>query len=81
MPWGAAKYDEALTLARKKAKASAALLIVLDGENGPGFSCQGKLDTLAALPEILLMVAKEIEGELRRNKAGNGNNGGKKRGA
>jgi len=75
MAWGPGKYDEALTLARKKSKATAALLIVLDGEHGPGFSVQGQLDTLVALPEILRMVAKEIEGTIRK-----GGNGGRQAG-
>jgi hypothetical protein len=63
---GAGKYDDALTEARKMCGASAALLIVLDGEKGAGFSCQSTPTHLLKLPTLLRQVAGQIEADLRK---------------
>jgi len=65
---GAGKYDEALTLARRQCGSTAALLIVISGEAGPGFSCQADLDTLLTVPAVLRAVAAHIEADLQKGK-------------
>lgn len=59
MAIGPGKYDDICTVARESAKASAAIVIILDGVSGSGFSCQCH----AAMPpkriaEMLETVAK-----------------------
>jgi hypothetical protein len=65
MTLGAGKYDDLLTAAREGAKATSAVLIVLDGEKGPGFSCQAPLAQTLTLPAILRFVADQVEADLR----------------
>jgi NAD(P)H-dependent flavin oxidoreductase YrpB (nitropropane dioxygenase family) len=60
MPAGPGKYDDVCTQAREAAQATGALLIILDGKHGGGFSCQGQPQQLLSLPEILRSVADEI---------------------
>jgi hypothetical protein len=60
MPAGPGKYDDACTQAREHTKATAVLLIVFEGKDGSGFSYQGDLLHLAAVPDILENVAAEI---------------------
>lgn len=54
------KYDAELTLAKRVAGATGAVLIVLDGKRGPGFACQVTLEQLAGLPEVLEEIARQI---------------------
>ncbi len=62
---GPGKYDDACTAARIRTKASGLLLIVLDGAEGDGFSCQTKDPTLLArLPDLLEAVAAGIRRDL-----------------
>lgn len=69
MPIGPGKYDEICGWARARAKAIGALLIILGGERGNGFSAQfmvedqsiGGILELAAVPKLLREVADEIE--------------------
>lgn len=68
MSIGPGKYDDAMTLARKQCGSSAAALIVLKGESGPGFSCQADLETTLRLPAILRKVADDIEADLKKGK-------------
>jgi hypothetical protein len=60
MPLGPGKYDDLCTYVREKAKADAAIVIVVGGPKGHGFSCQADLLTTAALPELLETLAKQI---------------------
>lgn len=60
---GPGKYDTLCTLVRKKAKAQAAIVIVIEGRNGSGFSVQAELTDLAVmlrLPDLLESVAADI---------------------
>lgn len=61
MPQGPGKYDEILTEAREKAEAFGAILIVLGGNKGNGFSVQARKDITGDLPVILREIANEIE--------------------
>lgn len=64
MPLGPGKYDELATLAREAAGAEGVILIVINGSQGGGFSCQAPLHIQLALPKILRAVADDIEGVL-----------------
>jgi hypothetical protein len=65
MAWGAGKYDDEVTKVRTNVGISddtggGVLLIIFNGNQGSGFSCQTDLPTLMALPEILESIAKQI---------------------
>lgn len=60
MSWGPGKYDTLCTMVREQTGASSVLLVILDGVNGNGFSCQTDLAGTLALPDLLEMVAKQI---------------------
>lgn len=60
---GPGKYDALCTLVRRKAKAQAAIVIVIEGSKGSGFSVQAEFTDLALmlrLPEILESMAADI---------------------
>lgn len=62
MPIGPGKYDALATLVRKQADASTAVVAVIGGNQGSGFSVQSDDPaTLAVLPRLLRMMADEIE--------------------
>lgn len=63
---GPGKYDDLCTKAREDAKARGAILIIIDGERGAGFSCQADLAVLCGLPAALRSLANQIEGDLTR---------------
>lgn len=68
---GAGKYDQLCTYVREQAGAQGALLLVLGGTKGPGFSLQADLVTTLRLPAILRDLADQIEadgGPLRAGK-------------
>jgi hypothetical protein len=60
MPIGAGKYDDVCTHVRESTKAAGAIVIVIDGELGHGFSCQADIMTTLALPDILESMAASI---------------------
>ena len=60
MPLGPGKYDPLLVSALNAAGATSGILIVLDGEHGPGFSAQGDPKTLLLLPKMLENMAAQI---------------------
>ncbi len=67
MPIGPGKYDELCTKVREETHALAALLIVIDGVKGSGFSMQtGDLRVLTGLPGILRDTACQIEESLKK---------------
>lgn len=59
------KYDDICTVARNKAKANGAVLIIIDGNKGSGFSVQLPLSHLLSLPAMLETMAKEIRLDLQ----------------
>lgn len=67
MPAGAGKYDDLCTYVRKQALAVGAIVIVVDGKQGSGFSVQGPVELQADLPTILQVVADEIKASLLRS--------------
>jgi hypothetical protein len=61
MAWGPGKYDDLCTRVREEAKADAAIVIVINGANGSGFSVQTDNPLLLAkLPELLEHMAREL---------------------
>lgn len=65
MPMGPGAYDNLCTYVREQAKAQGAIVIVLGGEKGQGFSMQADAITTLTVPDILERVAKEIRASFR----------------
>jgi hypothetical protein len=61
MAQGPGKYDDELTDVRTKTGAMNAILSVLDGRKGPGFSAQLTQEHINRMPKILRMIADQIE--------------------
>jgi hypothetical protein len=60
MTVGPGKYDKLCTYVRKQSKAVGALVIIIGGDKGHGFSMQSPSDTMAGVPELLEDIAKQI---------------------
>lgn len=62
MATGPGKYDDLCTQVRVQTKAAAVIVIVLNGENGSGFSCQiqERFRDCINVPELLEATATEI---------------------
>jgi hypothetical protein len=58
---GPGKYDHLCTLVREQALAEAALILVLGGLHGDGFSVQANFNMSKALPKLLRSMADAIE--------------------
>jgi len=65
---GPGKYDELCTLVRERANAKGALLVVIEGNRGQGFSVQATGPVLAVLPELLETLAREIRRDIEQGK-------------
>ena len=63
MALGPGKYDGLCTYVRKAAGADAAIVIVIKGHRGNGFSCQGDLATLRVLPDLLEQIARDLRAD------------------
>lgn len=67
MARGPGKYDAECAAARQSAKAVAAILIVIEGDRGTGFSVQTlEPDLLHVLPTMLEVMAAEIRADAQR---------------
>lgn len=64
MPVGPGKYDDLCTDVRVKANADGAVVIIINGRHGHGFSMQASPAATVGLPRLLRDVAKEIERSL-----------------
>lgn len=60
---GPGKYDDACVAAREMTGGSC-LLIVLDGKRGPGFSAQVALPDLVKVPDVLRIVADQMQADI-----------------
>jgi hypothetical protein len=60
MTVGPGKYDDLCTVVREKANAAAAIVIVIGGTKGSGFSVQCDPPTLARLPDVLETMARQL---------------------
>lgn len=66
---GPGKYDDECTIVRESTNAQAAIVIVLGGKKGAGFSCQARgVHVLTGLPGILRNIASQIEDDELRSK-------------
>lgn len=63
---GPGKYDDLCTYVREQSKAHGAVVIILGGDNGNGFSVQGSAGLAAALPSILRQTADLLERDIER---------------
>ena len=61
---GPGKYDDVCTHAREETKADGVVLMILNGEHGDGFSVQLPPLVLLNLPNILRMMADQIQEEI-----------------
>lgn len=61
MVLGPGKYDDLCTEAREKSGGLGAILIILEGEKGFGFSVQIPIHLMSLLPELLRDMADTIE--------------------
>ena len=64
MALGPGIYDDACTQARLATEAMGAILIIVEGKSGSGFSVQAPLPLLALLPGILRDLANRIEADV-----------------
>lgn len=65
MTLGPGRYDDACTQARLATKAIGAILIIVEGKDGSGFSVQAPLPLVARLPSVLRDLADKIEKDIR----------------
>lgn len=65
MPIGPGKYDHLCTLVREAAQAEGAIVLLLGGPAGAGFSVQAPLEVQLKLPEILETIARQIRADLQ----------------
>lgn len=70
---GPGKYDEICTLARQAVNAEGAVIIIINGDLGSGFSVQGPLELNEKLPDMLEHMARQI-----RQAVANGSNNSRK---
>jgi hypothetical protein len=62
--YGPGKYDQLCEQARLKSKARGAMLIIIEGNQGEGFSVQAPIDILFKVPAILRLMADQIERDI-----------------
>ena len=60
MAIGPGRYDDLCTQVRETAQAKGAIVIVLDGHLGSGFSVQADLASTRNLPNILETIARQM---------------------
>lgn len=61
MALGPGKYDKLCTYVRRKANARTAIVIVIGGHKGGGFSVQGSLDDTIRVSAILREMADRLD--------------------
>jgi hypothetical protein len=64
MSAGPGKYDGLATMVREQADARGVIVIVIEGDNGSGFSVQGDLSVTLRLPAMLRNMADQIEKDI-----------------
>ena len=58
------KYDDLCTMVRQAAQAQGAIVIIVNGDKGNGFSVQATQEVLNTLPDMLEYMAKQIRKDL-----------------
>ena len=64
MAVGPGKYDALTSIVRKRAAAKGAIVMVIDGRHGSGFSVQATTEVTAQLPRLLRVIADRIEQDI-----------------
>jgi len=62
---GPGKYDYICTEVRERTNARAALVVVIGGDLGDGFSIQAHSDVMINLPELLEIMAKKVREDIQ----------------
>jgi molybdopterin synthase catalytic subunit len=65
---GPGKYDALCSYVREQTKATGAIVIVMGGNHGDGFSAQTDALTLISLPKLLESVAAQIRADMKKGK-------------
>jgi len=66
MALGAGKYDGLCTMVREQAKAEGAIVVIINGEHGQGFSVQvSDLSVMPTVADALEQVAATIRKDLK----------------
>ncbi len=63
---GPGKYGDVAEKVAELTEASELLVIVLDGNKGPGFTCSVSQEHMHMIPEILRITADSIEKDIRQ---------------
>lgn len=67
MPLGPGKYDDLCTTARERSEAEAAIVMILNGRLGSGFSVQSAMPMHPfAIAQLLEATAREIRDSIKR---------------
>lgn len=66
MASGPGRYDTLCTTVREEAQAEGAVVIILNGKQGSGFSCQATPEATAQLPDMLEFMAKQIRADMKK---------------
>lgn len=67
--FGKGKYDPELTAVRESTQAAGAILIIIEGNQGSGFSAQLPPELTAKMPDLLRIVATAIERDYQKLEA------------
>jgi len=67
MAYGPGKYDSLATLVRRRARARAVIVLVMQGDHGNGFSVQGDDESMRIIVPLLRTMADDIEKDLESN--------------
>lgn len=62
---GPGKYDNLCTDVRERSGAVGAVVVIVGGQHGHGFSVQAPPELLASLPQMLEMVAKQMRADFQ----------------
>jgi len=60
------KYDDLCTYVREQSDAAAAVVIIVGGNKGHGFSVQAFADVTPQLPEMLESIARQMRKDMPR---------------
>lgn len=67
--FGPGKYDDLCTEIRERTGSTAVVLLIADGNKGPGFSVQATFEMLLTLPNALDELSNSIRADLKARKS------------
>jgi len=62
---GAGVYDDVCTMARETTQADGAIVMILGGNKGSGFSVQVEQERIHELPAVLENIAAQLRADIR----------------